>query len=107
MDARGIRQWNVTDYLKIYPQSYYACQQELGNLYTLKNKDQIVGAAVVLLDDSRWRALGNPGAVYIHNLATDYRVKGAGKPLLMALETDAILRGYFIVRLDCSKDNVF
>ena len=50
MDEQGIRQWNVTDYLNVYPQAYYRRQAEMGSLYVLKETESgaIVGAAVLL-----------------------------------------------------------
>lgn len=50
MDEQGIRQWNVMDYLNVYPQAYYRRQAETGSLYVLKETESgaIVGAAVLL-----------------------------------------------------------
>ena len=35
MDEVGIRQWNHTDYLNVFPLSYYEQQQAEGTLYAL------------------------------------------------------------------------
>ena len=80
MDEKGIRQWNVTDYLAAYPKSYYQEQQTIGNLYVL---------------------------VFIHNLVTDPKYRGAGKQLLSEIEKLAVRCGKQFVRLDCAVDNVF
>ena len=36
MDEVGIRQWNHTDYLNVFPRSYYEIQQAEGALYANK-----------------------------------------------------------------------
>ena len=56
MNRQSIHQWNDTDYLNVYPKTYYQQQRELGNLYVLAdNTDGAVAGAVVLLQsDDRW-----------------------------------------------------
>ena len=41
MDAHGIKQWNVCQYLELYPLSYYREQYEHGNLYSLDTPETI------------------------------------------------------------------
>ena len=53
MDKAGIQQWNVTKYLEVYPISYYAERQRLGELYVLSKEDVIIGAVVLLQKDRK------------------------------------------------------
>lgn len=109
MDEQGIRQWNVTDYLNVYPQAYYRRQAEMGSLYVLKETESgtIVGAAVLLQEDERWADRGGIPAYYVHNLVTDPAAKGAGAEMLRAVEGLAMKQGRQALRLDCAADNVF
>lgn len=107
MDKKGIHQWNTTDYLKAYPVDYYIEQQTLGNLYVLAEGKVIVGAVVLLQKDNRWMDKEDLLALYVHNLVTDNRVRGAGKRILMESEKFALSKGMYAVRLDCAVDNVF
>lgn len=54
MDECGIRQWNTTDYLNVYPMDYYEQEIKLGNLFVLKSENRIIGAVVLLQHDERW-----------------------------------------------------
>ena len=109
MNEQHIHQWNDTDYLNAYPRSYYVQQQELGNLYVLAdNADGAVAGAVVLLQsDDRWLDRAGSPAYYVHNLATDPAVRGAGRALLTRAERLAVEHGKRFMRLDCAVDNAF
>ena len=50
MDKAGIKQWNVRNYWKVYPKSYYKSKVEQKQLYVLKRTDnnKVVGAIVLL-----------------------------------------------------------
>lgn len=37
MDEKGLKQWNATDYLEVYPAAYYRKLEENGNLFVLEN----------------------------------------------------------------------
>lgn len=106
MDEKGIRQWNVTGYLSVYPKSYYQEQQSCGTLYVLVGK-AVAGAAVLLEQDERWLDKADSAALYIHHLVTDPAVGGIGKVLLAEVEKIADMRKKQYVRLDCSADNQF
>lgn len=106
MDREEIRQWNVTDYLAVYPKSYYQQQQAKGNLYVLTG-DTIVRAVVLLQNDERWQDRSDSRAFYVHNLVTDPSVKGVGKRMLTEIENTARLHKKQYVRLDCAVDNDF
>ena len=107
MDKQGILQWNTTGYLEAYPIDYYIKQQNLGSLYVFTGGNVIVGAVVLLQEDSRWSDSGAMPALYIHNLVTDSSIKGAGKRILMESEKIAFHEGKCAIRLDCAVDNTF
>lgn len=105
MDKVGIKQWNVTEYDKIYPIEYYIKEQSKGTLFVLEEKktNNIVAAAVLLEEDDRW----NDGAssFYLHNFVTDIDAKGAGKIFLAKAEGYASTKGKKYFRLDSAEDN--
>lgn len=107
MDKAGIQQWNVTKYLEVYPISYYAERQRLGELYVLSKEDVIIGAVVLLQNDEGWLKIVASPAYYVHNLVTEPSVKGVGKIILFEAEKMAISRGIQFMRLDCAVDNKF
>lgn len=107
MNEKGIRQWNATDYLDVYPVGYYENELSLGNLYAMKSEDRIVGAIVLLQSDERWPDRADSSAYYIHNLVTDPACPGAGRRIMEEAEKLAILHGKEYMRLDCAVDNSF
>jgi len=109
MDAVGIEQWNVTDYLEAYPPEYYREQTELGNLYVLVNEStrKIAAAAVLLESDDLWLDRADTSACYIHSLVTDTEESGAGKVIMAEIEKLAIREGNRFLRLDCAADSTF
>ena len=68
MDKSGIQQWNITNYLEVYPISYYADRQRLGELYVLRKEDVVIGAVVLLQSDECWPQMADSPAYYVHNL---------------------------------------
>ena len=90
MDKSGIQQWNITNYLEVYPISYYADRQRLGELYVLRKEDVVIGAVVLLQSDECWPQMADSPAYYVHNLVTELSVKGAGKIILSEVEKMAI-----------------
>lgn len=107
MDEVGIRQWNIVDYLLLYPIGYYAEQQALGTLYVLKESSRIIGAAILLQSDDRWSDKADVPAYYVHNLVTEPTIKGAGKTMLAEIEKLAVRQKKHFLRLDCAADNDF
>lgn len=105
MDKVGIKQWNVTEYDKIYPIEYYMKEQSKGTLFVLEEKktNNIVAAAVLLEEDDRW----NDGAssFYLHNFVTDIDAKGVGKIFLAKAEEYATIKGKKYFRLDSAESN--
>lgn len=106
MNEKGIRQWNVTDYLNVYPKAYYRKHQRSGGLYVLC-RESVSGAAVLLRNDERWNNGSSSDALYVHNLVTDPSERGTGKLLLSELEKICDAQGKQFVRLDCAVDNIF
>ena len=109
MDMVGIAQWNVTDYLEVYPIGYYREQMDLGNLYVLVNESSrnIASAAVLLQSDDRWLDRANTSAYYIHNLVTDTEEPAVGIVMMAEIEKLAIRDGKQSLRTDCAVDNTF
>ncbi len=107
MDMKGLRQWNVTDYLSRYPIAYYREQCESGTLFLLRkvNGNEIVGAVVLLESDIRWLGRNDVPAYYVHNLVTVVTAKGAGRRMLEEAEKMAVKNKKHFIRLDCAIDN--
>ena len=107
MDAVGIRQWNVTKYWEVYPRTYYAEHIDAGRLYVLRRAadHQVVCMAALLEQDPRWTEGTDTPAYYVHHLAADVQVRGAGRTLLSEAEALARRMGKAALRLDCSVDN--
>jgi len=62
MDEVGICQWNHTDYLNVFPLSYYERQQAEGTLYALceRQTGKLAAAAVLLYEAVRQRRSAEP-----------------------------------------------
>jgi len=95
MDAVGIAQWNVTNYLEAYPVEYFREQAELGGLYVLVDESTrtIAAAAVLLQSDDLWLDRANTSACYIHSLVTSMEAPGAGRAIMAEIEKLAIRDG--------------
>lgn len=106
MDATGLKQWNVTDYLNAFPLSYYYALQEAGKLYVLTEGKQVAGALALFDHDDYWPDSDNASAYYIHHLVSDINHRGAGRFLLKQAEKIATLHGKEYLRLDCAADNI-
>lgn len=109
MDKKGLKQWNTTDYLRVYPLDYFQKQLEDKHLYIIEDIvcNKIIGAAVLLHKDIRWDNAEAENAYYIHNLVTDICRKGIGKIILKEIENLALSEQKTYIRLDCSVDNAF
>ena len=105
MEENGIRQWNVTDYLSVYPREYYERMQQASKLYVWVDGAEILAAAVLLQRDERWDGLGEKPAWYVHNLVSALGVSGAGAAFLQEAEQLAKRHGAEAMRLDCAEDN--
>lgn len=105
MDAVGLKQWNVTDYLNAFPLSYYQNLQKSGKLYVLKHEHRIVGALALFDHDDYWPDSDTASAYYIHHLVSDSQYRGIGKLMLRHAEKIAVDSGKEYLRLDCAVDN--
>lgn len=109
MDRKGIRQWNVTEYLVRFPMDYYVEKQRIGQLYVLVDDEsgKVVCAAVLKEEDDRWPDDGQK-ALYLHNFAS---AVGWFEPvgdifLDHCLQLSRSMHKDFF-RLDCAVDNAF
>ena len=107
MDARGISQWNTTGYTESYPEAYFRARAAAGELFGMADGGRLVGVVVVLGSDPRWDGQPRRTALYVHNLATDWRVGGVGRALVGCVVRLAGERGVSAVRLDCAATSTF
>lgn len=108
MDEQGIRQWNVTDYWSVFPESYYREAIEAGRLLVLRDRltGKVAAAGVYAHTDGFWKDTdGREGAGYIHNFAASRAFPGAGSRFLENVEDYARREGREKFRLDCSVHN--
>ncbi len=107
MEEKGLHQWNATDYLTVYPRSYFQTQAAAGRLYGAEDRKTgaILGAVVLLSEDDRWADRVGEPAYYVHNLVTDGAAPGVGSWMLHEMETLARRDGKTALRLDCAVDN--
>lgn len=105
MDEQKIEQWNVTEYHKAYPQSYYEEQWKLGRLFILaeKSSNELVCAAVLTERDGSWDD-GAP-AIYLHSFVSKVGERGVGSIFLSFVEEYALSNGKQYLRLDSARDN--
>ncbi len=107
MEEKGLHQWNTTDYLTVYPRSYFRRQAASGRLWAAEDRKTgaILGAVVLLSEDGRWADRAGEPAYYVHNLVTEAAAPGLGGWMLGELETLARKDGKAALRLDCAVDN--
>lgn len=105
MDREGIRSWNMSDYLTIYPPAYYEDRARSRRMFALERvaDGKIVCAGALLEEDGRWPD-GLPG-LYVHHLVSDVGERGTGSLFLARAEDYARERGVDRLRLDCYVDN--
>ncbi|MBR2860249.1 MAG: VanZ family protein [Clostridia bacterium] len=105
MDQVGIKQWNTTEYLTVYPMEYYEEKFRLGQVFVLedKKKNKIVCGAVLMDKDARWKQ--EASALYLHNFASDISERGVGDVFLKRAEEYTRNAGKEFMRLDSDKDN--
>ena len=105
MDQIGIQQWNVTDYLDVYPIAYYENHYENGDLFGLYDKENnLVCAAALQKNDFRWEQDTNY-AFYIHHLVSKLGMKNVGKIFIKEAELYALSQNKTYMRLDSAIDN--
>ena len=69
MDEQGIRQWNSTDYLGVYPPSYFLSRIEAGEIFVAQD-EEICGMAALLEEDDAGRR-HIPAGFMFHHLTAD------------------------------------
>ena len=109
MEAKGLKQWNTTDYLNVYPLSYFEEHQKNGRLFAMKDdiSGDVATVMVLLSDDKRWGELNTRDAYYVHNFATNPFIKGIGSLMLEEAEKLSLAEGKTYLRLDCPSHNQF
>lgn len=105
MDEKGIRQWNVTDYDKVFPQAYYEAKRQMGEVFVLAeiNGNKIVCAAVLQEQDNYWPDCEK--ALYVHNFVSQIGERKVGEIFLRYVDEIARQRGKRCLRLDSAVDN--
>lgn len=105
MNENGIKQWNVMEYDKAYPQVYYEAECQKGRAFVLVNRetDEIVCGAVLKEQDELWN--DNEPALYLHHFAAKVGEAGAGSVFLGKAEAYAKEQKKRYFRLDSSDDN--
>ncbi len=109
MDEVGIRQWNVTDYMTVYPRTYFEEIERAGELFALLEANGRMLAVGALKErDDRWEGV-EPGeasdAFYLHHFASATDCRGAGSDYLSLAEQYAQEVGKRCFRLDSAVDN--
>ena len=99
MEQNHIHQWVRGEYDKAYPESYFLVKAEAHQIVGLEEDGELLASAVILNEDPRWGKRGDK-ALYIHCLAGNPAVHGAGRLLLKRIEEYAKENGYQYTRLD-------
>ncbi len=103
MDRRGIRQWNVTEYDKVYPLSYYEQLRQRGELFGLMENGRLLCAGALMERCERWS--DNESAMYLRHLVSALDAKGTGTDFMDCAEAFARTQGKRWFRLDSAVDN--
>ena len=103
MEENGIKQWNTTDYLNVYPLPYFESHQKHGRLYKMSEEasGKLVGVMVLLDNDPRWPGNNLTDSYFVHNFATDPSINGLGSLMLLEAEQLSISHKKTYLRLDC------
>ena len=91
MDEKGIEHWNVVEYDRIYPLSYYEEKCRDGLAFALEDENGAPVCAAVLL--------------YVHNLASKLGERDAGAEFLRRAGEYAVGEGKAYLRLDSAEDS--
>lgn len=104
MDEKELYQWNKTDYLGVYPPSYFEDLIRQDVVFVACQGNSLLGIMALFLEDPRWNKEGT--AFYVHHLATDVNTPGVGKVMLAFAEEYAAEHGKDYLRLDCQQVNL-
>ncbi len=109
MNAVGLHQWNETDYFGRYPHHYW--EQHISSFLVGEEQGRVVVAIALYSEDVRWTRDGvytgshTGDAFYLHHLVTDPAVPGAGRAMMLYVESYAIQHGINLLRLDSAVGN--
>lgn len=105
MDEKGLKQWNVTKYDEVYPQSYFEERRQEGQVFVLEDKgtNEVVCAAVLKEHDARWET--DEPSLYLRNFASKIGAKGVGLVFMKYAEEHAKKIGKQYFRLDSPEGN--
>ncbi len=107
MEEKRLRQWNTTDYLNVYPLSYFQNHQQNGRLYKMCDGQNNLFAVMVLLDiDARWPGYETMDSYFVHNFASKPDFPGIGSLMLEEAEKLSARNGKKYLRLDCPTGNI-
>ena len=101
MDKENIHQWNETDYLNVYPKTYF--EKNIDYFLVAEIDELIIAATALYKIDPRWKTQAN--ALYVHHLVADINYKGAGIMLLKYSEKYAKENGFEKMCLDSAVGN--
>ena len=110
MDAKGLHQWNETDYFGRYPRSYW--ESNIGYFLVGEADGRVVVAIALYTEDVRWTRDGeytgaaSGAAYYLHHLVTDPAAKGAGREMMLYVAHYARQHGIGLLRLDSAVGNL-
>ena len=103
MDEINVYHWNKTNYLEVYPQSYFEALTDKKYMYVAETDGAVIGAIVLYPEDERWPTPAH--TYYIHHLVADKTQRGTGEALLAFSENKAMDEGMNVLRLDSPKGN--
>lgn len=103
MDEKGLKQWNVTDYLTCYPRTYFEESIRQGDFYLMKEDGTPVGVMALFTSDGRWD--DDTNYFYVHHLTVRPGHSGGGAAMLRFAEELGREKGKRGIRLDSAVDN--
>lgn len=107
MNEKGIKQWDVKHYLRVFSKTYFLNMIHQNKMYVMKNSNEICATFVLLESDDLWDDSNHVNAYYVHNLVTSLKYKGVGDECLNYIFDLAQLQIKQSIRLDCATDNIF
>ena len=101
MNDVGLHQWNETDYFGRYPRSYW--ERNIDYFLVGEEEGRVVVAIALYTEDVRWTHDGEytgtatGQAYYLHHLVTNPACKGAGKKMMLYVDSVLEMNGVGIV----------
>ncbi len=107
MNQKGIELWNTTNYVDVFPQSYFEEKRQQGEVYVLVDNDtnEIVSAAVLSEEDDFWD--DHASAIYLHNFVSKLGCKNVGTVFIEYAEEYAKSKNKQYFRLDSAINSDF